>query len=351
MNPTDLNQSKAKRIYGLIESNPNLTFNLRKICRMYDDRHKEPINPYVASAILSRLLQKGVISRTKTQLSDGYSYSLSNTKELDQLYDKYLLPYDFADRGEIIRLITKSKFGKLKSNTRIGDYLPKQSAFIDKYGLGYFLDQNISDFTAMNLGFLMCDGNLRKDLKYITYYFFKKEDGELFKKDFLEVFPEERLSLTNQSHCFRVGISSKSLFTLFNSLGVPIGNKVQQEFLIPEWIYNGPASTKRILLSTIFGNEGSKPQDSRWRIQFVLSKSKRYVPNLLQFLNQVRAMLNYFNIPTSHIQLRKQEGRAFSGRFYIRGKENVTAFYRNIGFLYASEKQEVLESLVLNGKS
>ena len=42
---------------------------------------------------------------------------------------------------------------------------------------------------------------------------------------------------------------------------------------------------------------------------------------------------------------------AFCGRFYIKGEENLIKFYNNIGFLYASEKQKVLESLILNGKS
>jgi hypothetical protein len=95
----------------------------------------------------------------------------------------------------------------------------------------------------------------------------------------------------------------------------------------------------------------TKPQDNRWRIQFVLSKTKEYVPNLLLFLNQVRTMLNYFGISTSSIQLRKQKRRAFCGRFYIKGRENLIKFYNEIGFLYASGKQKVLESLVLNRKS
>ena len=32
-------------------------------------------------------------------------------------------------------------------------------------------------------------------------------------------------------------------------------------------------------------------------------------------------------------------------------QENLVKFYNEIGFLYASEKQEVLELLVINGKS
>ena len=62
-------------------------------------------------------------------------------------------------------------------------------------------------------------------------------------------------------------------------------------------------------------------------------------------------MLYHFGITTSNIQLRKQKRRAFCGRFYIKGRGNLIKFYSKIGFLYASEKQKVLESLILNGKS
>ena len=54
-------------------------------------------------------------------------------------------------------------------------------------------------------------------------------------------------------------------------------------------------------------------------------------------------MLYHFGITTSNIQLRKQKRRAFCGRFYIKGKENLVNFYNKIGFLYASGKQEILE--------
>lgn len=344
-------ESKAKKMYSLIALNPDSIFNLREICQMYDSKYDNTIEPLKATTILWRIFKKGKILRTGTQLSNGYLYSLSNKEGLDFLYDYYLLPYYFDSRKEIIDLITKDNFEKLKLNGQLGSYLPKDLIFIEKYGLNYILNNDVSAFIAMNIGFLMCDGHLKKDLEQIGYYFNQKSDAELFKKDFLSVFNKEKLSLVYRCYCYRVGICNKSLVVLFNHLGVPAGNKVFKPFLVPEWIYNGSDKIKRIFLSTIYGNEGSKPQDNRWRIQFVLSKTKEHVPNLLRFLNQVRVMLNHFDISTSNIQLRKQKGRAFCGRFYIKGKENLNKFYNKIGFLYASEKQKVLESLVLNGKS
>lgn len=328
-----LNGSKVKKVSKLIGSNTKLIFNLKKICQMYNSKYDDELEPLRASTIISRLYQKGKLVRTKTQLKGGYLYSLNNENKLNSIYENYLFPYDFGNRAEIIKLLTKNKFEILRTDHELSNY------------------KDISAFLAMNVGFLMCDGHLRKNLQQINYFFNQKDDAELFKKYFLSVFNEEKLSLAHYSSCFRVSICNKSLAVLLNTLGVPTGNKVYKPFLVPDWIYYGPDNVKRTFLSTIYGNEGSKPQDNKFRIQFVLSKTKEFVPNLLQFLNQVRAMLNHFDISTSHIQLRKQKRRAFCGRFYIKGKEDLTKFYNKIGFLYASEKQEVLESLVLKGKS
>lgn len=344
-------ESKAEKIYSLIASNPDSIFNLRKICQMYNFEYNDTIEPLKATTILRRLFKKGKVLRTDNQLSNGYLYSLSNKEGLDFLYDYYLLPYNFGNRKDIMSQITKNNFERLRENEQLNTYPPRDSDFIKKYGLNYFSREDVGAFIAMNVGFLLCDGHLKRSLQQICYYFNQKEDADLFKKEFLSIFNKEVLSLDYRAYCYTVGICNKNLLLLFNHLGVPIGNKVYKQFLVPEWIYNGPDKIKKIFLSTIYGNEGSKPQDNRWRIQFVLSKTKEYVPNLLQFLNQVRGMLNHFDISTSHIQLRKQKKRAFCGRFYIKGKENLVKFHNKIGFLYASEKQKVLESLVLNGKS
>ena len=340
-----LDKSKVKNMCKLINANSDLVFDNREICKIYNSNYPNKLEINKSSTILSRLFRKGMLLRTKTQLRDGYFYSLNNEEELFRLYDEHLLPYDFDNRKYILDLITKNAFEKLAVNEEIKSY-PPNSDFIDKYGMSYFLNERVKTFMAINLGFLMCDGHITKNMHQMNYFFNQKEDAESFKSDCLSIFNKERLSLKYHQFCFKVGICNKSLAMLFNSLGVPKGNKVFQPFLAPNWIYYGPNSIKRAFLSTIYGNEGSKPQDNRWRIQFVLSKAKEHVPNLLQFLNQIRTMLNHFDISTSHIQLREQKRRAFCSRFYIKGKENLIKFHEQIGFLYASEKQEVLESLI-----
>ncbi len=351
MNINKINDfSKSKRIYEMFLSNPNNIFDNEKLKNSFNFRYNDKIDSHSTSTVLSRLFKKNRLIRTPTQLKSGYYYSLSNKKELDRRFKNHLLSYDFKNKEKLIGLINKNNFKRLKDNIRLDLSNIKKFDFIKRYGLSHF-DKEVIKFLVLNVGFLMCDGHLDNNFKKLDYFFFRKRDGIKFIKDFKSFFKKEHLNLRYTCFCYHVKFTSKSFAKLMNVLGVPMGNKVFQAFLIPDWIYYGPDEIKKIFLSIVIGNEGSKPQDSRWRIQFVLSKNKENIENLLIFLNQIRSMLSHFGISTSHIQLRKQKGRQFNGRFYIKGKENLVKFYKILEFSYASEKQEVLESLILNGKS
>ncbi|MBS3098228.1 hypothetical protein J4209_05530 [Candidatus Woesearchaeota archaeon] len=350
MNSNNQKNSKTQRIFNIFRSNPDTIFNIRKIQAIFNNLYQDKINNFYTSTVVSRLHIKNKLSRTPTQLNSGYSYSAMNKKKIDEIYKNYLLPYDFGDNERILRLITQNKFEKLSISNKLNFSKIKDFDFIKKYGLDYFYNNKVLNFLVANIGFVMCDGHIRKNLQHVQYYFNQKEDAKLFKSGFNSIFPHENPTLEYKSYCFTINLCSKEFAKLINYLGVPTGNKVFKPFLIPKWIYNGPEEFKRIFLSIIYGNEGSKPQNNRWRIQFVLSKTEEYVTNLLEFLNQIRTMLAYFGITTSYIQLRKQKEREFCGRFYIKGKDNLLKFYNKIGFAYASEKQEVLESLLKRDK-
>ena len=342
----DSNSSKAKRIYNIFMYNPNAVFNIPLMVETYNQIYRENISNLATSIIITRLHAKNKIIRTPTQLNLGYVYSVSNKLKLDEIHRNHLLPYDFGNNEKILGLITQNKFRKLYANSRLDISKIKDFDFIKKYGLNYFYNQKVLNFLATNVGFLLCDGHISQNLHQMRYFFNQEKDAISFREYFNLIFQHEYLQLKYRCYCFRLNLCGKPFATLFHYLGVPRGNKVFQPFSIPHWIYNGPDEIKRTFLSIIYGNEGSKPQDNRWRIQFVLSKTKEYVPNLLEFLNQIRAMLFHFDITTSHIQLRKQKDREFYGRFYIKGKDNLLKFYDKIGFAYASEKQEVLELLL-----
>ena len=342
----DQNSSKAKRVYDIFASNPDMVFDIRDMTNTYNQIYRDNTGPPTTSTIITRLYTKNKLIRTPTQLNSGYFYTFTNQKKIDKVYRNYLLPYDFGDNERILGLITQNKFEKLNLNSKLDLNQIKDFDFIKKYGLNYFYNSKVLNFLATNVGFLMCDGHISQNLHQMRYFFNQENDAISFREYFNSIFQHEYLQLKYRCYCFRLNLCGKPFATLFHYLGVPRGNKVFQPFSIPYWIYNGPDETKRTFLSIIYGNEGSKPQDNRWRIQFVLSKTKKHVENLLMLLNQIRTMLFHLGITTSHIQLRRQKGRQFCGRFYIKGKDNLLRFYNKIGFAYASEKQAVLESLL-----
>jgi predicted transcriptional regulator len=343
-----------KTIHGIFLDNPDKVYTSRDLINAFNQRGERKMNDFIISTILVRLLRKGLILRTKTQLATGYHYSMKNRLELNRIHLQHLLPYDFENKSELIEQIRRNEFGDVKNNIILDLNQIKKLDFVQKYSLNYFQSNKIQEFLAMLVGFSMCDGHVNKKRTRSHFFFRRKSDAELFAKDFQKMFNQENFFIkknTNGDSYVAEAVKGSIFAKLLARVGVPTGNKVFQPFLVPDWIYHGSEEIKKIFLSTVIGNEGSAPSNNKWRIQFVLSKCKEHVPNLLEFLNQIRAMLLYFGITTSHIQLRKQKGRQFHGRFYIKGKENLHKFYNEFSFLYASEKQEILEKLIFNDLS
>jgi hypothetical protein len=326
-------------IYNLIKGNRNKIFNARTLKK---EKHIE-CSLVQIRRVLTNLYRERSIFRSKTQLQEGYIYSISK-KKIDEAYKKYLLPQEFGNRKKLIGKITKYSFRKLPEIKKFE--LPKENLFVKKYGSKYLYRKDVQEAFASLVSFIMGDGHLKGNMSEIQFSFRYKTDAQIFRKKFLKYFFKEKMILRKGSFCYVCALSNKEFAEILFYLGAPKGRKISQEFLVPKWIMYGSKNLKKIFLSTIIGNEGSKPQNNKWRIQFVLSKEKNHVENLLDFLNEIKELLFQFNILTSHTQLRTQPGRNYYGRFYIKGKENLRKFYNSFEFLYASEKQEVLELLI-----
>lgn len=339
------NKTKVEIVYKLFLENPLKVFTSSSIKCLFGGCCVGGASSHNMATLLTRLWRNGKIIRTKTQLSDGYYYSLNNKEKLDELYFNYLLPYDFSNK-ELLGLIELDKFEALNCENFINFNDLSTQKFLMKYGKNDLIENNVDVFLAKIVAFIMGDGHIKKNRQNIYFYFKHLHDAEKFVDDFKFIFNQERMRINKTQFCYEALISSQHFGRLLEELGAPIGNKVTKSFCVPLWVYYGPERIKLAFLAVIYGNEGSKPWKNRWRIQFVISKNKENVRNLLVFLNQIRAMLNHFGISTSFIQLRKQKGRHFCGRFYIKGKENLHKFYKLLEFSYASEKQRYLESLI-----
>ncbi|MBU2560899.1 MAG: hypothetical protein KKD17_01280 [Nanoarchaeota archaeon] len=344
-----MKKSIHRTVYGIFTANPDKIFTTRELQMICREKHGMETHKRIITTILARLHRKKLILRTPTQLAEGHHYSSNNKEALNILYERHLLPYQFDNKRYLIENIQKKEFETLGTNISLELDLIKDQPFVKKYSKDLFESLKTWQYLASLVGFAMCDGNITQNLTKTRFFFRRKNDAEKFINDFKRVFNKEsgllRHSTVGESFVVTI-CKSAEISKLLNNLGAPAGNKTTRSFLIPDWIYRGPDEIKKAFLSTVIGNEGSAPSNRKWRIQFVLSKSEEHVANLVDFLNQIRSMLNHFGISTSHIQLRKQPGRQFCGRFYIKGRENLHKFYKRFEFSYASEKQEVLEDLM-----
>jgi hypothetical protein len=339
--------SKAKKVLHLFQLNPDLVADVR-FCRELLEKHEEKkISLKTISCIVQRLWKKELLIRTPTQLQTGYLYSSKNGWLLEQKYVNFIFPHELKNKNELLKEMLKTDFEKLRCDYKLDLNGIRNCSFVRKYGIEYFQREKVQEFLASNFGFLICDGHIKKRKELVQYYFRYEKDTLLFKEQFQRIFLHEKIYSDFSQFCFRVSLYNVAFANLMHSFGIPIGNKVFQPFVVPDWIYHGQNKLKLAFLSVVFGAEGSAPSNNKWRIQFVISKCEKEVSNLLFFINQIRAMLFYFGISSSHIQLRKQGGkRQFCARFYVKGKSNLIKFYQLIGFAYASEKQEVLEDLL-----
>jgi len=342
--------TKHQKTYNLLLLNRNVVFYNREIGDLYNKFYEDSISYNNIRRELAYLWKNKKIFRSKSQTKRGYYYTLNNYEKLNELYLHYLFPFKSENKDEFIKLILRNSFDKLRTNYNLRIRDLQDLDVFNKYNEKHFNDKSTILFLAKLVAFVMGDGHLSKDLQKTQFFFKEKIDAILFEKEFQKHFYLEKTFIIDGGNHHTFQIFNKSLGKLLFVLGAPIGNKVFQSFIIPPWIYRGPNYIKLAFLSVIYGNEGSKPHNNVWRTQFVLSKNRENLKNLLHFLNQIRSMLNHFGITSSFIQIRKQKNREFNGRFYIKGRENIRKFYNLIGFSYASEKQRKLESLIKKEK-
>jgi DNA-binding transcriptional regulator WhiA len=319
-------ETKSARVLQILRENPDKVFTRRELVEAYRLRYNKVLAPGSVNRILETTVKPNCL-RSPKQTTHGYLYTLNDRVLLQKEFERYLLPNAAKDSRKILALMQRQNFDTLREELFLFDH---------------------AWFFALLSGFIIGDGNLRHPVQTnycIAFFLFLPQDASALSRDLRRTFLVSA-KITSRGNCQVLTFSDKVLYLELLALGTPCGNKVRTKFYVPNWIYQGERELKRSFLKGIFGAEGSKPFNGKWRIQFVLSKHGLLLSNLLVFLNQVRSMLNFFGITTSNIQVRSQPGRSFYGRFYVTGRENVLRFHQEIGYAYASEKQSVLDELV-----
>ena len=151
---------------------------------------------------------------------------------------------------------------------------------------------------------------------------------------------------------YEIDIRSRSIAIAFNALGVPVGDKIIQEFPVPDWIMNGSMMVKRAFLRAYFGGELSAPRlhtgSSKIINQPVFKMTKVEGLSPMDFFYGIESLLNQFGVDISSYSngtpsnIRRKDGMlsySFSGNI-ASNEQSLIAFYKNIGCEFAKEKEE-----------
>ena len=217
------------------------------------------------------------------------------------------------------------------------------------------------------IGYIFGDGTVNligKDRNGVASFYGKIEDLSLIESDLKKINIDSKIYTRERHHRVRnaynkiyefsvvenhLKVASTSFAVLLYILGVPFGNKTNQEFRIPRWILNMPKWQKRLFLASFFGAELSKPA--------TLNKYNFYAPTLninkiiplknngIDFLKEIKLLLKTFDVKTSTINESEKlgnKGKTIGLRFHIDGAtRNLIKFFETVGFEYNIEKQKL----------
>jgi len=203
---------------------------------------------------------------------------------------------------------------------------------------------------------LICDGHLQGDPKWRIDFTSKDvEELKRFEEEIIKIFAvggKVRECLTNTySKSYNMGINCSPVARILFLVGVPSGQKVLQNFSIPEWIVKDKECF-RLFCRRMFTCEGSIMNDNNRKIPQVrleMWKEESLIKNGKGFLDLLcKMMKEYFDLDSTiritNNTLKRKDGRTTRAvRIYILG-DSVVKFFKEIGF--EGTKQKSLKALI-----
>jgi len=274
-----------------------------------------------------------------------------NYGELICIYPQIEKEYiDFEDNCEI--LVTKDDIYKNLKKLNIREItIQRKIKSMEEKGLLPF-SKNARGYQRIIelVGYCFGDANLytyqaknRNNISLALQIYGKEEEINFIKKilDSLgiphskEQITISKSKLTNgrviNGKSIRIVITQAEYSSLFQLLGVPLGDKALKSFNIPNWILESDRETRRCFLRGLFSAELARITytDERYGgLSFAQSKDEKLGSNLYDYLNTIKKiLLQEFGAKTSEI---------FNGGDYKR-KSGVTTIQR-VFKIYAGKK-------------
>jgi intein/homing endonuclease len=146
-------------------------------------------------------------------------------------------------------------------------------------------------------------------------------------------------------------VSSVKAFKFFSSLGVPIGDKTSEKFLIPTFVMKGSKEVKAEFLAALMGGDGyiqismKRSPQSFPPIRFTFNKLEELKQNGIEYANQLKSLFEELGLKVSSISIRKANIRK-DGKKTLKfvvtlsnSKENLRKYLEIVGFRYCLEKE------------
>lgn len=202
---------------------------------------------------------------------------------------------------------------------------------------------------------IISDGHLQGEPKWRIDFTFKlTEDKERFENSLIEMFKVKgkvRRCLSNEfSTTYNYGVNCGPLARTLMLCGVPQGNKVLNKFTFPDWILSNKIFFREFARK-FYSREGTCWGGESPGIGFEMWKEISILDDCRKFLESMRLGLKkFFDIETTNIFTTVSKNERKDGyitkplKFYIKRKDSIFKFYREIGF--ENRNQEKLKKIV-----
>jgi len=345
------NHVEPTKLIDYIHKKPQKTYKIttkdgRSLTATYD-------HPFYTFNGRKDLREVGVGEKVVVLPKESIIYDVDDSVILDEkMLKKCIPPKSKIDR--IIKELKDKNLLPLKLNNPKLPYIIKLLSFL--FGDGHIrLRKKIS---GTHLGeFNFCAGfddlkKIEKDLKYIGLKTMKIREvkSEGYITHITQKGNKKRLV---KGTSLLLDATSIAMFSFFKALGAPIGKKTDIGFRIPGWIMNSSKKwVKQLFLASYFGCEMTKPSPqlslkSFRTPYFSLNKREDLVNYGLEFVNDIRKLLNEFDIEMRKVKvidhcIRKDGKISKKIKVYLSNRtENLIKLYGKIGFEYTIKKEKV----------
>ena len=199
---------------------------------------------------------------------------------------------------------------------------------------------------AKIVSFLTFDGHLAEDLKGFYFSSKKKYVLKQYACIVLKKFDIKGRYETGTGYgtSFKYRCFSRIICRFLSDIGVPKGNKVKKQFQIPEWIARDKKYSREYL-RTAFDCEGSIWFEKQPKIRFGMCKIEELLENGIEFLEQMKSMLEEFDINSTKTWLIKgnnrKDGKITKGLYFKLKQTSLKQFAKEIGFSDRFKKQKL----------